>query len=76
MNESSTPPVKKRVNSYLKYSGLGFQLAGLVLAGFFGGKYIDQWLGLEKPIVTLLLILTFFTGFMYKLYVELIVKKD
>lgn len=76
MNESSTPHIKKKVNSYLKYLGLGFQLAGLVLAGYFGGKYIDNWLGMDKPLFTLLLILTFFVAFMYKLYLELTVKKD
>jgi hypothetical protein len=76
MNETSKPRAKKKVNSYLKYSGMGFQLAGLVLAGYFGGKYIDKWLGLEKPIMTLILILLFFLGFMYKLYVDLILKNE
>ena len=76
MNETSKPRAKKKVNSYLKYSGMGFQLAGLVLAGYFGGKYIDKWLGLEKPFMTLILILLFFLGFMYKLYVDLILKNE
>lgn len=63
---------KKKVNAYLKYSGIGFQLAGLILIGIFAGQYIDEnWLQIEVPVATILLLLIFFGGFMYKLIVDL-----
>jgi hypothetical protein len=65
----------KKHNSYLKYSGLGFQLAALVLLSIYLGKWIDAKLGFEKPISVLILILFFFSLFMYKLYLELIKNK-
>jgi hypothetical protein len=63
--------VKKKSDSYLKYSGIAFQLAGLMIIGIFLGKKLDAWLGLEKPFMTMLLIMIFFSGYMYKLYVDL-----
>lgn len=67
--------IRKKVHVYLKYSGLGFQLAGLVILGLFVGKWIDSSLNLDKPIFAMLLILIFFSGFMYKLYMELFSEK-
>jgi hypothetical protein len=72
--DPSLPP-KKKINTYLKYSGLGFQFAALIVFSIFCGKWIDAKLGMTKPIFTMLLVLIFFSGFMYKLYVELIKNK-
>lgn len=65
----------KKTNSYLKYSGLAFQLVGLLLVSIFLGKKVDQWVGTEKAYFTALLVILVFSGYMYKLYIELM-KQD
>lgn len=39
----------------VKYSGMSTKIALAILAGVYGGKYIDEYLGLETPIFTLVL---------------------
>jgi len=34
---------------YLRYSGLGFQMITIILAGIFLGMGLDKWIGTEKP---------------------------
>jgi len=43
------------LRSYAKYSSLAFQMLFIILAGVFGGKYLDQWLGLKFPVFTAVL---------------------
>jgi len=62
---------KKKVNAYLKYTGIAFQLAAIILLGIFGGQKLDELCGFEVPIITILLLLLLFTGFMYRLYLDL-----
>jgi hypothetical protein len=62
---------KKNMYAYLKYSGLAFQMAGVVVISLLAGKWLDKKLAFEKPIMTILLVLIFFSAFMYKLYREL-----
>lgn len=71
MNKKSDDPIRKKTNSYLKYSGLAFQMAAIILLSIWGGKKIDAYMGWEKPFATLLLTLILFSGFMYKLYLDL-----
>ena len=63
---------KKSSNSYLKYSGMVFQLFVLLLIAGWGGKKIDAYLGNETPYITALLIIIFFVAYMYKLYIDLV----
>lgn len=70
MNEE-TNDKKQKYNTYLKYSGIAFQMAGLVFLGLIGGQWLDARFALKTPIFTMLLILLFFSGFMYKLYKDL-----
>jgi len=69
---SPTEQVNKNRNSYLKYSGLGFQFAMLIVVAIFAGKWLDKKMDMTRPVFTLLLVLLFFSLFMYKLYKELI----
>ena len=62
---------KKKVNSYLKYSGMAFQMAGVILVSIFLGKWLDQKMANETPYCTILLTLLLFGGYMYKLTKEL-----
>lgn len=41
-------------NSYLKYAGMAFQMAGVMLVFLFVGKKIDQYYQLETSYFTML----------------------
>lgn len=62
---------KKKTKNLMKYTGLGFQMAGVFLFGIFGGQWLDGHFETEKPYFTIGLILFLFTGYLYKLYLDL-----
>lgn len=69
---SQEPKLKKKESKNLmKYTGLGFQMAGVFVLGIFGGQWLDNFFEFETPIITILLILFLFTGYLYKLYMDL-----
>jgi len=45
---------KKKPNYAVKYAGIGVQMLAIILAGVFGGIYLDKWIG-TKNIFTLVL---------------------
>jgi len=65
------PKKKKKVDSYLKYSGMAFQMAGVILVSIFLGQWLDEKMANETPYITILLTLLLFGGYMYKLTKEL-----
>jgi F0F1-type ATP synthase assembly protein I len=70
MADSPDPSHKKpnQYNSYLKYSGLAFQLlATLFVCGWIGYK-IDGWLHMKYPVFTIVLGFVGFAGSIYQLY--------
>lgn len=46
---------KERLNSYVKYSGIAFQMIAIILIGVFGGMKLDKWLKTDKPVFTAIL---------------------
>jgi F0F1-type ATP synthase assembly protein I len=74
MSDKRPEKIFEKSREYMKYSGLAFQFAAIVIVGYLIGKWIDGLFGFEKPVMTMLLILVLFTGFMYKLYIELVKK--
>jgi ATP synthase protein I len=46
---------QKGLNNYAKYSGVGFQMIIIILAGTFGGIKLDKISSNKFPIFTLLL---------------------
>lgn len=46
---------KNLPSSLVKYSGMSTKIALAILAGVYGGKYLDEYFGLETPIFTLVL---------------------
>lgn len=70
-SEDQEKKIKQSTRSYLKYSGLAFQLLGIVAISFFLGQYLDNLVGFKQPFITIFLIIATFSGFMYKLYREL-----
>lgn len=63
--------VKKKTADYMKYAGLGFQMAAIFFIGIYGGQKLDAYFGNEKPGITIFLIFFLFVGYMYKLFREL-----
>jgi F0F1-type ATP synthase assembly protein I len=43
---------KKKANAVLKYSGMAFQMAVIMLGGVFLGKYLDKYFETESAIFT------------------------
>jgi len=62
---------KKKVDSYLKYSGLAFQMAGVIFISLYVGQLLDERLNTPKPYITMLFMIVFFSAFMYKLIKDL-----
>ena len=69
MEEGKTS--KKKAKNLMKYTGLGFQIAGVFFIGIFGGQKLDAHFKFETPYITIGLILFLFTGYLYKLYIDL-----
>ncbi|MBK8622673.1 MAG: AtpZ/AtpI family protein [Saprospiraceae bacterium] len=62
---------RKSSKSYVQYTGLAFQLAGILLISIFAGKKLDIYFGFSKPYITAILSMVALVGFMYKLYLDL-----
>ena len=56
MNKQDNNP-KKSLNNYVKYSGMGIQMAAIITGGVLGGIQLDKWLQLKFPVFTLVLTL-------------------
>ena len=61
-------PIKKPVNTYLRYSGIGIQLAVTIGLGVFIGMELDKWQKTSQPWFTiscsiLFLIIAFYLAF-------------
>ena len=54
-NKSEKKP--KKLPDYAKYSGMGLQMIAIMLAGVFGGKYLDKLFASSFPVFTLVLTL-------------------
>jgi Putative F0F1-ATPase subunit Ca2+/Mg2+ transporter len=68
---SDNHPFKKEpkvLNNYARYSGLGAQMAIIILAGTFGGIKLDKIVHLKFPVFTVVLS---FSSVILALYVVL-----
>lgn len=65
---------KPPANDYLRYSGLGFQIAGSILLGVLLGYYLDKWLN-TKPYLLLTCSVTFLFAGMYLAFRDLLKNK-
>ena len=77
-----TPPSKKKTNhdpsdkqsaiqTYLKYSGLAFQLLAAVGLAAWGGIKLDEYFDNRFPFITLLLVVLALVGSMFLLIRQL-----
>ena len=46
--------LRKQANVYAKYSGMAIQMGVIIVIGAFAGQYLDKYLNLEKPLMTII----------------------
>ena len=56
-NQSSKPQKQNQLNSYLRYSGLAFQMMAVIGLAVWGGMKLDAWLGMRFPVFLVVLTL-------------------
>jgi F0F1-type ATP synthase assembly protein I len=61
---------RRDYNNYLRYTGLGFTMIGIVLVCCFGGWWLDGLIGWKYPVLTILLSLIGIAGAMFHLFKE------
>lgn len=66
--DPSDPKKQKPYNTYLKYSGLAFQLVITIGVGGWLGYKLDSYLGMKFPLFLLLFGMGSFAGAMYQLF--------
>jgi F0F1-type ATP synthase assembly protein I len=71
MEPEEQEKVKKITKNYMKYSGLAFQMLGLLVISFLLGNQVDKFIGNAKPLIAITFTMLMFGGYMYKLYKEL-----
>lgn len=67
---------KKQVNNYLKYSGIGFQIAGVIGVGVAIGYGLDKWLKTPGPYFTAGFALVFIFLAMYVAFKDFLRKPE
>ncbi len=68
--EDDLKKARKGYDNYLRYTGLGFTMLGIVLAFTFGGWWLDRQLHWPFPVFTLVLSLAGIAGAMMYLFKE------
>jgi F0F1-type ATP synthase assembly protein I len=48
-------PTNKGVNDFARYSGIAFQMIGIILVTTWGGTRLDKLTGFETPVFTIVL---------------------
>ncbi|MBC7775566.1 MAG: AtpZ/AtpI family protein [Phycisphaerae bacterium] len=56
----------------MKYGGLAFQLFGACLLGAFIGRWLDNWMGLARPLWAVFLTIFFMAASIYAIYRQLL----
>ena len=65
---------KKPVNDYMRYSGVGFQLAGAIGMGAFIGYELDKWQNTSQPYYTMGFTILFLIAGFYLVFKDLMKK--
>lgn len=66
---------RKPLNDYGRYSSIAFQMVAIILAGVFGGHYLDKYLNFQFPVFTVVLSLLSVILAMYFVVKDLLNKK-
>lgn len=65
MNPDKDQKPKKKLDDFIRYSSLGFEMIAIMGLGTFAGVKIDQWLDLQFPAFTLGLMILAVIGAIY-----------
>jgi len=65
----------KGYNQFIEYSSLAFEMIAIMGLGVFAGIKLDDWLKLEFPVFTLVLMILSFVGAIYHAIKNFIKKK-
>ena len=63
---------KSAIKASMKYGGMAFQLFGACLLGAFFGRWLDAWMGLERPLWAVFLTILFMAASIYVIYRQLL----
>ncbi len=61
----------KSAKTYLRYSGMAFQIAGYIIVGVLLGRQLDKYFETQKPYFTALLSILFLAAYFIKLVSDL-----
>jgi len=64
------------MNSYVRYSGMGFQMIAIILLFYWAGSKLDERAGNEKPAYTAILTLLGVFAGLYLILKDFIFRKD
>ena len=73
--EEKEKGVGQKMNNYVKYSSMVFQLAVVIGLGVWGGRSLDKYLEMKFPVFTLIFLFIAIFGGMYWAVKDLIRKK-
>jgi hypothetical protein len=76
MEEDNKGGLGPKVNNYVKYSGMVFQLAIVIGLGVWGGRALDRYLELKFPAFTLIFLFLAIFGGMYWTLKDLVGNKN
>lgn len=65
MNSNNIRKPKKKLDDFIRYSSLAFEMIVIMGIGVLAGVKIDQWLGLSFPAFTLTLMILSVIGAIY-----------
>ena len=79
-NQPPKPKENKRkesgLNSFVRYSGMGFQMIAIILIFYWAGSKLDERSGNEKPAYTAILTLLGVFAGLYLVLKDFIFRKD
>lgn len=75
MEAEKNDDIKPKVNNYVRYSSMVFQMAAVIALGVWGGRKLDQYMELKFPAFTLIFLFIAIFGGMYWTLKDLIKKK-
>jgi len=64
------------MNSFIRYSGMGFQMIAIILLFYWAGSKLDERSGNEKPVYTAVLCLLGVFAGLYIVLKEFIARRD
>ena len=75
-NSKKNDAKNSSLNSYVRYSGMGFQMVAIILLFYWAGSKLDERSGNEKPAYTAILTLLGVFAGLYIILKDFIFKKD